>query len=108
MSEFLRDLHAMEDRRARLFDRERIVARDLAIAERTVLNAEKTDERDARRRARMAASQYGTSKTTSGEALAASPYNGRNRRGPCFLGARCRALSRLISSIPDRNGVDVS
>jgi hypothetical protein len=56
MSEFLRDLHAMEDRRARLFDRERIVVRNLAIAERTVLNAAKTDEREARLRARMSAS----------------------------------------------------
>ncbi len=54
MSEFLRDLHSMEDRRARHIDQERIAARNLVIAERTVLNATKTAEREARRQARMA------------------------------------------------------
>ena len=54
MSEFLRDLHATEARRVRLIDQERIAARDLVKAERTVLNAKKTAEREAQRQARMA------------------------------------------------------
>jgi hypothetical protein len=55
MSAFLHDLHAMEDRRARHIDQERIAARNLVKAERTVLNATKTAEREARRQVRMAA-----------------------------------------------------